>query len=207
MLKKELEEGIKHLSNNDISLATIIKKIGKCNLNSHNDYYYSLLGSIVSQQLSSRVADVIFGRFIDYFGDPVPEAILKAEDAEIRKLGLSNAKVKYVKDLSQKVINKEISFRGMKSKTDEEIIAELTKVKGVGVWTVHMFLIFTLGRLNILPVGDLGIKRAIMNLYKLKVLPEEKVIRKIAGKNNWYPYCSIACWYLWKSLELKEENN
>jgi len=204
MLKTEIEKGIQHLSSNDITLARIIKKIGKCNLKAHNDFYYSLLASIISQQLSGRVADVIFGRFIDYFGYPDPQFILKAEDEEIRRLGLSNAKVKYVKDLSLKLINKEISFRGIQKKTDEDIIAELTRVKGVGVWTVHMFLIFTLGRLNILPVGDLGIKRAIMNNYNLKVMPDEKMMRKIARRYNWEPYCSIASWYLWKSLELKE---
>lgn len=203
MLKIELKKGVKHLSTNDITLATIIKKIGKCNLNSHNNYYYSLLGSIVSQQLSSKAADVIFDRFLNYFGDPEPQAVLNADALEIRQLGLSNSKVKYVKDLSAKILSKEISFRGIQNKPDEQIITELTKVKGVGEWTVHMFLIFTLGRLNVLPTGDQGIKRAMMNVYKLKELPDDKKMRKIAAKYKWDPYCSIACWYLWKSLELK----
>jgi DNA-3-methyladenine glycosylase II len=110
--------------------------------------------------------------------------------------------VKYVKNLSEKVLSGEITFKGLSKKSDEEIIEHLIKVKGIGVWTAHMFLIFTLGRLNVLPVGDLGIKRAAQNVYSLKKMPDERKIFKISKVNNWSPYNSIASWYLWKSLEL-----
>ena len=120
----------------------------------------------------------------------------------LRKIGLSNSKTKYIKDFSSRLINKEISLRGISKKSDEKIIEELVQVKGIGIWTVQMFLIFTLGRQNVLPLGDLGLKRAIMQNYKLTELPGEVEIKKLAVENNWEPYCSIASWYLWKSLEL-----
>jgi DNA-3-methyladenine glycosylase II len=108
-----------------------------------------------------------------------------------------------VKDLSEKILNKEIHFKNLNKMTEEQIISEYTKVKGIGVWTVHMFLIFTLARLNVLPVGDLGLKRAVMIIYNLRKLPDEKKMFLISKKNNWAPYNSIASWYLWRSLEIK----
>ena len=202
MSNSEIEAGVNHLYLNDLALARIIKKIGKCNLQKHNDYYYSLLASIVSQQLSGKAADSIFGKLLKFFNNELnPEKVLITEDVTLRSLGLSNAKTKYVKDLSLKVINNEISFLNVNKMTNDEIVSELTKVKGIGVWTVHMFLIFTLGRLDVLPIGDLGIKRAIMLNYNLKKMPDEKKVIRIAAKYKWQPYSSIACWYLWKSLE------
>ncbi len=203
MIAKEIQKGIAHLSRNDKCLSTLIKKIGKCNLQVHNNYFLALLESIICQQLSSKAADAIFKKFLIFFdNNPRPEKILNTDHSEIRKLGLSNSKVKYIKDLSEKIIKREINFRNIISKSDEEIISELTKVKGIGIWTVHMFLIFTLGRLNVLPTGDLGLKRAIKLNYKLKKIPDENKFIKISRQNKWTPYSSIACWYLWKSLEL-----
>jgi DNA-3-methyladenine glycosylase II len=199
---KELQKGTEHLLRNDKHLATLIKKIGKCNLQLHKDYYLALLQSIICQQLSSKAADAIYTRFMNYFNqNPSPDKILETEHSLIRNIGLSNSKVKFIKDLSEKIIKMEINLDNINSKTDNEIISELTKVKGIGIWTVHMFLIFSVGRLNILPTGDLGLKRAIMFIYKLKKFPDEKRFLKISRENNWSPYCSIASWYLWKSLE------
>ncbi|MFC2140045.1 DNA-3-methyladenine glycosylase family protein, partial [Bacteroidota bacterium] len=107
------------------------------------------------------------------------------------------------KDLADKLITNKINLKNLVSRTDEEIITELTQVKGIGVWTVHMFLIFTLGRLNVLPYSDLGIKKAILLNYNLRKLPDEQKIIKLAQKNNWSPYNSIAALYLWKTLESK----
>jgi len=198
----EIQKGTQHLLRNDKYLATLIKKIGKCNLRLHDDYYLALLQSIICQQLSSKAADSIYKRFMIYFNrDPSPVKILETEHSLIRNIGLSNSKVKYIKDLSEKIITKEIILQNINSKPDEEIISELIKVKGIGVWTVHMFLIFSVGRLNVLPTGDLGLKRAIMLTYKLRKLPDEKRFIRISRENNWKPYCSIASWYLWKSLE------
>jgi DNA-3-methyladenine glycosylase II len=199
----EIENGINHIYNNDKYLAKIIKVCEPCLLTPQKDYFKMLLRSIIQQQLSIKSAAAIHGRFIKYFkGNLRPESIHSARHDILRGLGLSNAKVKYVKNLSEKILMNEISLKGLAKKSDEEIIELLTKVKGIGVWTVHMFLIFTLGRLNVLPVNDLGIKRAIMQVYGLKHLPDEKKIYKISNGNGWHPYNSIACWYLWRSLEL-----
>lgn len=202
MTEKTFNLGLNHLSKHDNVMLRIIKKYGKSNLAAHNKYFESLLKAITGQQLSISSANAIIKRMMKYFnGRPTPAKVAAAKEDELKQLGLSNAKIKYAKDLANKLINKEISFRNITKKTDEEIITELTKVKGIGTWTAHMFLIFTLGRENILPYGDLGIKKAIMLNYNLKKLPTEEKVIQIARKNNWEPYCSIAALYLWKTLE------
>ena len=201
-MKFEILKGIEHLSKQDKVLSTLIKNYGICNLQPHKKYYNLLLRSIVGQQLSVIAAESIAKKFFGYFsGKPTPEKILNAKHDVLRNLGLSNAKVKYVKDLSQKILDGEIKLKGFSSKTDDEIIEHLTMVKGIGVWTAHMFLIFTLGRMNVLPYSDLGIRKGVMLNYGLKKLPDEKKLFKIAKQNNWHPYCSIASLYLWQSLD------
>ncbi len=202
MQNAEIKRAIKHLSKHDNTLSTIIKNIGIINLTPHKKYFNALLNAIIGQQLSMYAADKIASRFMALFNNnPLPEQILKAKDASLRAVGLSNAKVKYVKDLSKKILSCEINLKGLSKKSDGEIISELTKVKGIGVWTSHMFLIFTFGRLNVLPYSDLGIRKAIMLNYCLKKLPDEKKIKSISKKNNWNPYCSIVSIYLWRSLD------
>jgi len=202
MQNAEIKRAIKHLSKHDNTLSTIIKNIGIINLTRHRRYFNALLDAIIGQQLSTYAADKIASRFMDLFdNNPLPEQILDTNDITLRSVGLSNAKVKYVKDLSHKITAKEIHLEKLFKMSDEEIIAELTKVKGIGVWTSHMFLIFTLGRLNVLPYSDLGIRKAVMLNYRLKKLPDEKKIRSIAKKYNWDPYCSVVSRYLWKSLD------
>ena len=203
-MKLEILKGIKHLSKHDKVLSTLIKNYGICNLRPHKKYFNLLLRSIIGQQLSVTAADSISKKFFSFFNNnPKPEDILRAPHEELRALGLSNAKAKYVKDLSQKIMDKEINLKRIGSKTNDEIILELTKVKGIGIWTVHMFLIFTLGRLDILPYSDLGIRKGIMLNYGLKKIPDEKRVFKIAKENNWNPYCSIVSLYLWQSLDNK----
>ncbi len=207
MSKIDLNSAVKHLSKNDKVLSTIIKNIGIINLTRQKKYFNLLLGSIISQQLSTYAASSIHKRFMDFFkNNPQPEFILRTDDSALRLLGLSNAKVKYVKDLSEKILSGEVKLKGFAKMSDDDIIAELTKVKGIGEWTAHMFLLFTLGRLDILPFGDLGIRKSIMVNYRLKKLPDEKKIKLIAKNNNWYPYCSIASLYLWRSLDTKNES-
>jgi DNA-3-methyladenine glycosylase II len=200
----EIENGISHIYNNDKRLAAVINAAGSCNLKPKQDYYYSLLRSILGQQLSTVAAGVIKERFFSYFNyKPLPEDIVATSDQNLRNLGLSWAKVEYVKDLSQKIIRKEIHFRGLKKMSDEDIINEFTRIKGVGVWTVQMFLIFALGRLDVLPVNDLGIKKAAKLNYGLKKLPGQERLKKLSKQNHWGPYNSIASWYLWKSIDMK----
>ena len=199
----EIENGIKYIYKNDKLLAKIIDNSAKCNLKPKRNYFNAVLRAIIGQQLSVKAAASINGKFISHFnGSPLPENILNTPDTVLRNLGLSNAKTKYVKDLSAKILSSEISLESLTKKNDEEIIKELVKVKGIGNWTVHMFLIFTLGRPNVLPVSDLGIRKAVMNNYNLRKLPDEKKLIYISRKNNWEPYNSIASWYLWKSLDM-----
>jgi len=168
-----------------------------------NNFYISLIQAIINQQLSVKAGESIYKKFSGHFGSNVkPELVAETSALTLRSLGLSNAKCIYVKDLSEKILANQLSLKTLSRKTDEEVILELTKVKGIGVWTAHMFLIFSLGRLDVLPVGDLGIKNAIRKNYRLKKLPDEKKITSLSTKNNWKPYQSIASWYLWMSLEL-----
>lgn len=204
MNPQKLKLALDHLSKNDKTLSTIIKNNGICNLTPRKDFFNSLLEAIAGQQLSVKAADAIIGKFYAHFGkNPFPGDILKESHDKMRQLGLSNAKVKYIKDLSQKMVDKEILLDGIERKSDAEIMEELTRVKGIGEWTVHMFLIFTLARQDILPTGDLGLKKALFNNYKLKEMPGKEEMIKISKKKGWAPYNSLASLYLWKSLDNK----
>jgi len=199
----EIRNGINHLNDTDPVLKEIISQTRPCGIKHRRNYYPALVQSIISQQLSIKAAESIYRKFSAHFGKQVnPEQVAATSIEELRKFGLSNAKAIYVKDLSEKILSKELSFKNISKKSNDEVIHELTKVKGIGVWTAHMFLIFTLGRLNVLPVGDLGIKNAIRKNYRLKKLPDEAKVAAICKKKKWEPYQSIASWYLWMSLEL-----
>jgi DNA-3-methyladenine glycosylase II len=200
----EIQNGINHIYNNDKKLAAIINASSPFNLKPKQDYYYSLLRSIIGQQLSTVASSAIKERFFRHFNDrPLPKEIIAISNQKLRNLGLSWSKVKYIKDLSQKILNKEIHFGGLKKMSDEDIIREFTKLNGIGTWTVHMFLIFTLGRLNVLPVNDLGIRKAAKLNYGLRKLPGEERLKKLSRQNHWSPYNSIASWYLWKGIDMK----
>lgn len=202
MSLNEFQKGLNHLKQNDPKLASLILTYDKPNLTTHRKYFNLLLGAIIGQQLSILAARSIKNRLFKYYrNNPTPEKIINTPDETLRSFGLSNAKVQYVKDLSHKILNGKVRLKGLSKMTNDEIINELTKVKGIGVWSVHMFLIFVLARLDVLPTGDLGIRKAIMNNYKLKTLPDENKIKLIAKKNNWYPYYSIASLILWHSLD------
>ena len=198
----EIQNGIIYLAKNDRVLKKIINKTETCSLRPHRYYYLSLLRAIIGQQLSISAASSIYNRFTNEFSNlPTPEQIVNSPDPVLRKIGLSNAKAKYVKDLSSKLLNKELKLAGFRTKNDEEIISELTKVKGIGLWTSQMFLMFTLGRLDVLPYLDLGLRKSIMRFYSLKEMPGKEEIERMAVKNSWAPYRSIASWYLWKGLD------
>ncbi len=207
MPSEKIKLALKHLSRHDKVLSTIIKNNGIINLTQRRKYFNLIVSSIIGQQLSTYAAAAIEERFFNYFQNNLsPDIILQTDDSALRSLGLSAAKCRYVKDLSGQILDGKISLNGLSKKSDNEVIAELTKVKGIGVWTSHMFLIFTLGRINVLPTGDLGIRKAIMLNYGLKNLPNEKKILSIAEKNRWDPYCSVASLYLWRSLDSKKES-
>src|SRR3954453_39621 len=189
-----MPKSLGHLRNADPVLAVILDRVGACKLRRMEPTFHSLVRSIVYQQLSGKVASVIFGRLTAVAGDPLrPRAILKLTEEQARAIGLSRQKAAYIRDLALR--ERAIDFPGLPRLTDEEVIQRLTQVKGVGVWTAHMFLIFALRRPNVLPTGDLGIRMAMRKLYELPDLPTPKQMEELAAK--WHPWRSVASWYLW----------
>ena len=203
---KNIIKAINHLKRNDKILAKVINQVGPCALKPQTDPFESIIDAIISQQLSMFAAQSIFNRFVEYYKPkkfPSPDDILSTSNEDLRKIGISNAKIRCLKDLCEKIKSGQIHLNKIHKLSDDEIVKELTQVKGIGRWTAHMFLIFSLGRLNVLPTEDLGIRKGIMKLYRLRKLPDERKILEIAKQNQWSPYCSIASWYIWRSLELK----
>lgn len=202
-----MERAARQLSQHDPVLAPVIKHAGLCTIRPHKDYYGELVDSIIGQQLSVKAAATITKRFKDLFDGklPSPDQILMTEHESLRSAGLSNAKAKYVRDLAQHIVDGELELEKFDNLSNEEIISELVAVKGIGEWTAHMFMMFAMGRLNILAVGDLGIKAGIKKLYGLDHLPDANEITKIADKNNWHPYESVACWYVWQAKDNQVE--
>jgi DNA-3-methyladenine glycosylase II len=201
--QQKLDRAAEHLAKNDPSLAIIIKSSGPCRIKPHTDHYGELVGSIVGQQLSSVAAGTIWRRVLGLFAGkmPTPEQLIKIDDQELRGVGLSWAKVRYVKDLAQHILDGRLDLNHIAAMPNEQIIEQLTAVKGIGEWSAHMFMIFGLGRLDVLPVGDLGVRKAVMNLYGLKEMPDPARMVTIAARNNWHPYESVAAWYCWQSLD------
>lgn len=206
---QSLTEAATHLSSDPV-LAPIIRRAGPAIIVPHKNYYQSLVESIISQQLSIKAADTILGRFVNLFPEnefPTPDAILTVDIEALRGVGLSRQKASYIQDVATKVLEGVVRFNHLDVLTNEEIIAELTQIKGVGVWTVHMFLIFCMGRLDVLPVGDLGIKNGIQKLYELDERPSEDLVAQIAKERSWHPFESAASWYIWHSLDNKPAVN
>ena len=167
----------------------------------HEPEFETLVRSIVYQQLSGKVAKVIYQRLlVDAAGGKVtPKRILKLSPAELRAIGLSKQKSAYILDLAERTGAGSVDFKRLPELSDEAVIEHLTAVKGIGVWTAHMFLIFALRRTDILPTGDLGVRTAIRKAYDLPELPKPAEIEELA--QSWRPYCSVAAWYLWRSLD------
>lgn len=197
------DEAIAHLSQHDPILANVINAYDPPSFQKHTNYYQELVESIISQQLSVKAAASILKRFVDHFGGsfPSPEKILETDIETFRSLGLSRPKASYIRDLAERVYDGRVSFDHLDTLSNDEIITELTAVKGVGVWTVHMFLMFCMGRLDVLAYGDLGIRNGIKQLYDLDRIPDQAEVERIAEINKWHPYETVACWYIWRSLE------
>lgn len=203
--KEQIKNGSLYLSDADPVLAAVIAAAPLPSFAPHTNYYQELVESIISQQLSVKAAATILNRFKALFGEtfPAPEDILQKEIEEYRSVGLSRQKASYIRDLAEKVISGAVSFERLDALSNDEIISELTTIKGVGVWTVHMFLMFCMGRLDVLPVGDLGIRNGVQKLYGLSERPGDAEIIDIALLNNWHPYETLASWYIWHSLDNK----
>ncbi len=204
---KGFEDGVEHLRATDRTLRELIDAAGPMDIAARKrgrpkDAYGALLRSITGQQLSVKAAASIYGRLTEYFGGatPSPEQLLAAEPEEMRAAaGLSNAKVRYLRDLAEHVQAGELELEALPGLGDEDVIAALTEVKGLGEWTAHMFLIFHLERPDVLPVGDLGVRRAIERAYGLEDMPGPEDMRRLA--EPWRPWRSVASLYLWASLD------
>jgi DNA-3-methyladenine glycosylase II len=196
-----MRKAILHLKKADPLLASVIDRVGAYRIEYRDPGFETLVRSIVYQQLSGRVATVILGRLVALLPDGAvtPEAILKLTPAKMRRAGLSKQKTAYIRDLARKTARGKVRFEALSELADQEVIEHLTQVKGIGVWTAHMFLMFALRRPDVLPVGDLGVRSAIRKVYGMEKLPHPKEVEELAV--SWRPYCSVASWYLWRSLE------
>ena len=195
-----MKKALLHLKKDPV-MRSIIERVGTYAMEFREPSFSTLVRSIVYQQLSGKVASVILGRLVAAMpeGQLTPANILRLRPERMRKLGLSRAKTEYIRDLARRTANGEVQFEGLLDMADDAVIEHLTQVKGVGVWTAHMFLMFALQRPDVLPVGDLGVRSAIRKAYGLEALPTPQEIEELAG--GWRPYCSVAAWYLWRSLD------
>jgi DNA-3-methyladenine glycosylase II len=196
-------KALTHLRAVDPTLATIIDRVGACRLEARRTgtHYDALVRSIVFQQLSGKAASTIHRRFCEIYPGKRPRAehVLATADDVLRAAGLSRQKISYLRDLSARVADRSLPLAHLGRLPDDAIIAHLVQVKGIGRWTVQMFLMFRLGRPDVLPELDLGVQAAIQRAYGLKKRPTPKDVLRIGEK--WRPYASIASWYLWRSLE------
>jgi len=197
-----MRKAILHLKKADPVLATIIKRVGRFAMNYDEPAFHSLAEAIVYQQLHGKAAATIFKRLTDLAGEPLtPEGILRLSEEQLRAVGLSKQKLSYLRDLAAKTQAGDLDFARLPNLPDAEVITALTQVKGIGVWTAHMFLMFSLRRPDVFPTGDLGIQMAIRKHYRKRKLPKPLQMEKIA--KCWAPYRSVACWYLWRSMDMK----
>jgi DNA-3-methyladenine glycosylase II len=195
-----MHRAIRHLTTKDKVLAALIEKVGPYRIEFRDPTFETLVRSIVFQQLSGKVARVIYDRLKQAVaGDMTPDGILKLRPEKMRRLGLSRQKTAYIRDLARQTAKGKVIFESLPNLPDAEVIEHLTAVKGIGVWTAHMFLIFALRRDNVLPTGDLGVRSAIRKMYGLADLPTPAEVEELA--RSWHPYCTVASWYLWRSLD------
>jgi len=191
-----------HLRRVDPKLVAVIDRHGAPTIAPTTDAVRSLARAIVSQQLSGKAADTIWGRFVALYPGkrfPRPAAILATPDAALRGAGLSGAKAAALKDLARHVVEKKLVPRKLPAASDAEVAAQLLPIRGIGPWSVDMFLMFALGRPDVLPVGDLGIRKGMQRHFGLRTLPEAAKMTQLARR--WQPYRTVAAWYMWRLLE------
>jgi 3-methyladenine DNA glycosylase/8-oxoguanine DNA glycosylase len=191
----------RHLARRDPVLRDLMRAHGPCGLSArqHTDPFKALIRAIVGQQLSTKAAATIFARFEALYDSfPTPAHVIATPDERLRGVGLSGQKLGYLRDLCERMVSGELPLQALDDLDDESVVERLTQVKGIGRWTAEMFLIFRLARPDVLPVGDLGIVKAVQRAYKLRKAPTADRLVRIG--EAWRPYRSVACWYLWASL-------
>jgi DNA-3-methyladenine glycosylase II len=204
MQRRKFDESLAYLRTKK-HLENIKLKERKPPFKRSSDPFESLIRSIIFQQLSGKAATTILNRFLELFPDgrfPTPQEVLKLKDAQFKESGISGQKMGYLRKLATKFIDGTIDPSNFKNMSDDEIRAHLLAVKGIGPWTADMFLMFTLYRPNIVPVGDLGIRKGFQKLFKLKELPDAKTMERLS--KDWQPHRTVACWYLWELVDLPD---
>jgi DNA-3-methyladenine glycosylase II len=189
------------LRRRDPALGAVIRRVGACSLRPSGDPYRSLLQSVISQQLAGAAARAISGRLRAHFGGRYPAAprLLATPDADLRALGLSRQKAAALTAVARAFDEGRLSNRRLQRMEPAEVVAAVTTIKGIGEWTAHMLLMFSLGHPDVLPVGDYGVRKGAMSLYDLSELPKPRELEAVA--EPWRPYRSVASWYLWRHLE------
>ena len=201
-----MKKAVDHLKKSDAILGSIIARVGPCKMAYRDPTFEMLARAIVFQQLSTKAARTIYGRLEEAAGGKLtPESIQNLSVGEMRRAGLSRQKLGYIRDLAEHALSGKVDFAKLPAMSDEEVIESLKDNKGVVVWTPQMFLLFSLRRPNVLPIGDLGVRMAIQKAYRKRKMPTPKQVEQIA--KGWHPYCSFAAWYLWRSLELPALEN
>jgi DNA-3-methyladenine glycosylase II len=196
-------DAVAHLKRVDPILGDVIDRVGSYAIARRPERFHSLVRAIIFQQLAGRAAQTIFDRFVKAVGGkrfPTPALLLAASDEVLRSAGLSRGKMSYIRDLATHVNNRTLNFHRHSRMTDDEIIADLTRVRGIGRWTAEMFLMFNLHRPDVLPVDDLGVRNAVGRLYAMSPTPTAKALREFGER--WRPYRSVASWYLWRSYDI-----
>ena len=195
-------QSVRYLAKRDPVIKKLIKQIQLQPLKARRNHFESLISSVISQQLSVKAARTIKKRFVDLFGKkfPVPAEVLAMSFERLRTSGLSGSKISYIKNIAETVESGAVDFKKLKKLSDEEIITELVKIKGIGRWSAEMFLIFSLNRPNVFSHGDLGLKNAVKKLYSIDPKLHSGKLNKLL--DTWHPHASTASRYLWKSLEL-----
>ena len=190
------------LARRDPVIRDLIRRHGKCGLADaqHTEPFKALTHAIISQQLSTKAAATIARRFDALFGDGMtPARVAAVADADLRGVGLSGQKIRYMRDLCARIEDGSLPLAHLEALPDADVVEALTQVKGIGRWTAEMFLMFRLHRPDVLPVGDLGIVKAVQRAYRLRKAPDPRRLARIG--EPWRPYRSVACWYLWASLD------
>ena len=204
MQNHEIEQAIRHLRKADPVMRNVIRKAGPFTMQLHRNRFRALVFSILGQQISGKAAASIRARLIEYLKPEQisPQSIARLTPEKLRSVGVSPQKANYLLDLATQVVEGKLRLDCVARMSDENVIDALVQVKGIGVWTAQMFLIFSLGRPDVFPHDDLGVRSAIRNLYGLDELPNKEISHRIA--TPWRPYASVASWYCWRSLEFKD---
>lgn len=194
-----MRKAVEHLLAADPVLAGVIERIGPCRMTYRPPAFETLLRSILYQQVSGAAALTVLKRLQAMLGELTPERVMAYPPEQLRAAGLSGQKTSYLRNLAEKTLSGEVRFQDLPAMPDDAVIAHLIQVKGIGIWTAQMFLMFALKRPDVLPTGDLGIRSAMKREYRMRTLPKPERMIRVA--RPWRPYASIASWYLWRSLD------